>query len=57
MFAGNVYRHNIKGTWSNVSATRYAEYKWSGDKCWPRLMARLFYGGQYGEEAFLFCKR
>ena len=44
MFAGNVYRHNIKGTWANVSATRYAAYKRSGCKCLPRhLNGEAFY--------------
>lgn len=32
IFAGTVYRHYIKGTGSNISATRYADYKSSGIK-------------------------
>ena len=32
IFAGTVYRHYIKGTGSNISATRYADYKRSGIK-------------------------
>ena len=48
MFAGNVYRHNIKGTWANVSATRYAAYKRSGCECLPRhLNGEAFYIRDY----------
>lgn len=44
IFAGTVYRHYIKGTGSNISATRYADYKRSGIKYFPRMkMPEYFY--------------
>ena len=40
IFAGTVYRHYIKGTGSNISATQYAEYKRLGIKYFPRMKMR-----------------
>ena len=47
LFAGTVYRHNIKGTGSNISATRYAANKRSRNKYCIGLVNRKPY--LYGE--------